>query len=159
MPLPIAVFLIVAAVVYGLGKILTRSDKNRADNVLAAGRRRPLVFGPLTGALAGILPLSSKAKKKTVKSTMKVGVISCDSSPTVAIDGHCATGNFLYAPRRRRMRVEEAHLAWVASARELLLAGECVHRGGECRGVPTFGGRVLLSESVGLLLLLSAVAR
>ncbi len=62
MALPISAFLIVTALVYGVALLFIRGKKNRELEVFSGGRRRPLIFGPSTAALAGVIPCSSAAR-------------------------------------------------------------------------------------------------
>ena len=56
MLLPLAAFFLVTALFYGLASLFMRSRKSRESEVLAGGRLRPLIFGPLTHALAWVFP-------------------------------------------------------------------------------------------------------
>jgi tight adherence protein C len=72
MLLPIAAFVIVTAVLYGVGRLLMRGGR-KAAGVFNGERRRPLMFGPLTAALAGILPWSENRKAKVKKELRQAG--------------------------------------------------------------------------------------
>ena len=54
--LPFVAFLIGTVLCYGLARLLTRGGSRRRDEVFADGEYRPLWFGPLTHALAGLIP-------------------------------------------------------------------------------------------------------
>jgi tight adherence protein C len=73
MPLAISAFLIVSALVYGLGLLLVCGSRNREAEVLAGGRLRPLVFGPSTKALAGLIPLAARTKAAITKELRQAG--------------------------------------------------------------------------------------
>ena len=46
---------------------LIRGGRNRDGDLSLGGRRRPLLFGPLTAALAGILPCSAPTRQKLTR--------------------------------------------------------------------------------------------
>ena len=67
MAIAVLVFLVITVLVYAVGRRLMRSDRNVDPQVLAGARTRPLVFGPLTLALAGVLPCSPKARESLTR--------------------------------------------------------------------------------------------
>jgi tight adherence protein C len=69
----ISVFFVVTVSIYGLALLFVRGDKNRELEVFAAGRRRPLIFGPPTGALAGAIPCSSSTRANITKQLQRAG--------------------------------------------------------------------------------------
>ncbi len=73
MLLPIAVFLIVTALLYGLALPFIRGRRNPDHEVLAGGRLRPLIFGPLTAALAGVMPSTTVTKARITKDLRRAG--------------------------------------------------------------------------------------
>jgi tight adherence protein C len=50
-----------------------RGDKNRELGVLSGGRLRPLIFGPSTGALAGMIPCRAATRTKITKELRRAG--------------------------------------------------------------------------------------
>ena len=73
MVLAISVFLMVAALFYGVGLLFIRGKKNREPEVLVGGRTRTLVFGPSTAALASIIPCTSSAREVLNKLLRQAG--------------------------------------------------------------------------------------
>jgi tight adherence protein C len=71
--LPIAVFFIATALCYGLALPLVRGRKSRENEIFSDGRFRPLVFGPLTRALAGLIPCNAVAKANLKKDLQRAG--------------------------------------------------------------------------------------
>ncbi len=69
----IAAFLGISVFCYGLGWILIRGRRNRDAEVFSRGRRRPLIFGPLTAALAGVIPSTAAGKAKVTKEMRRAG--------------------------------------------------------------------------------------
>lgn len=65
--LPIAAFFATSALGLVLAILFTRSGRNRDHEVLASGRRRPLLFGALTSALAGTIPSGQPAREQLSK--------------------------------------------------------------------------------------------
>lgn len=62
MMIPIYIFLAVALIFFGVGMLMVRARES--DQVFASGKKRALIFGPLTSAMAHVLPLGSKTKKR-----------------------------------------------------------------------------------------------
>jgi len=60
--LPLAAFAIITAVFFLLALPLVRGRRKRQGEVFSAGRFRPLWFGPLTQALAGVIPCSASSR-------------------------------------------------------------------------------------------------
>lgn len=60
----------IALVVFLLGRRLIGGGRNRADEI---GSRRPLILGPLTEPMAGILPVSSAKAQKLKKELVRAG--------------------------------------------------------------------------------------
>ena len=73
MLLPIIVFFTVSVLFYGLALLFMRSRKGREAEVLAGGRLRPLIFGPLTRALAWVIPITPMSKAKLTKDVRRAG--------------------------------------------------------------------------------------
>ena len=73
MLLPIAVFLVVSALLYALALPFIRGRKNGENDVLSGGKTRPLIFGPVTVALAGVLPCTSVTRAKITKDLRRGG--------------------------------------------------------------------------------------
>lgn len=73
MSVPIAAFLIVASLIYGLGILLIRAKRNRESEVFSGGRRRPLIFGLATSAMAGVIPSSAALKANITKELRQAG--------------------------------------------------------------------------------------
>ncbi len=73
MLLPLAAFVAVGVLFFCLGLLLIRSGKNRDQEVFAGGRRRTSIFGPLTSALAGVLPCGPSAKEQLGKDLVRAG--------------------------------------------------------------------------------------
>jgi tight adherence protein C len=69
----IAVFLVVAACFYYSALWFVRGKKNRDVEVLAGGKRRPLVFGSATAALAGVIPATAKRKANITRELQQAG--------------------------------------------------------------------------------------
>jgi tight adherence protein C len=69
----IAAFLGISVLCYGLGWILMRGRRNRDAEVFSGGRRRPLSFGTLTVALAGVLPSTTAGKTAVTKDLRRAG--------------------------------------------------------------------------------------
>lgn len=60
--LALITFPVISAACFGILMLFVRAGSNRDDDVPAAGGRRPLIFGGLTGALAGILPVRAETR-------------------------------------------------------------------------------------------------
>ncbi len=73
MLLPTAVFLIVAALLYVLALPFVRGAKGRENEVLSGGKPRPLIFGPVTRALAGVVPCTAATKANITKDVRRAG--------------------------------------------------------------------------------------
>ena len=73
MLIPIFSFLVIAGVVYLLGRQVIRPGSGEQPAVLVGNASRPLVFGRLTGALAGILPCSGDAMETLTRYLKRAG--------------------------------------------------------------------------------------
>jgi len=69
----IAAFLVITVLCYGLGWVVIRGRRNRDGDVFAGGRRRPLIFGPLTVALAGVIPCGAIGRANLTKELRQAG--------------------------------------------------------------------------------------
>ncbi len=73
MLLPLVVFLAVAAFVFAVSWLFVRSGKADRNQVFSGGRRRPLIFGSLTGALAGVIPCTATSREEMTKDLRRAG--------------------------------------------------------------------------------------
>ncbi len=73
MLLPTAAFLVVAGLFFLLGLLFIRTGRNGEGEVLAGGKARPLMFGPLTAPLAGVLPVSAGSKANISRDLRRAG--------------------------------------------------------------------------------------
>ncbi len=73
MLLPIAVFLVVTVFVFAVTSLFVRAGGSGRDEVFSGGRRRPLIFGRMTGALSGIIPCPSSTREETTKDLRRAG--------------------------------------------------------------------------------------
>ena len=71
--LPMAVFLVVTTLCYAVALPLIRGGKKRNADIFSGGRFRPLLFGPLTHALAGLVPCSALTKATLAKDLRRAG--------------------------------------------------------------------------------------
>ena len=69
----IAAFLGITALCYGVGWGLIRGRRNHDAEVFSGGRRRPLIFGPLTTAMAGVIPCSAAGKAAITRELRRAG--------------------------------------------------------------------------------------
>lgn len=63
MLIAVLVFLVITVLVYVVGRRLMNAGRNVDPQVFAGERMRPLVFGRLTEALAGVLPCSARSRE------------------------------------------------------------------------------------------------
>jgi tight adherence protein C len=61
---PLLGFFVIYLVCFGLLKLLTRGGKKRQDEILTSHGHRPLVFGAITQALAGVLPCGAATRQR-----------------------------------------------------------------------------------------------
>lgn len=73
MLLPIAVFLVVTLLVFSMSWLFVRGGKADRHEVFSGGRRRPLIFGPITGALAGVVPCTAAGREQITKDLRRAG--------------------------------------------------------------------------------------
>ncbi len=64
MLISIGVFAVTFAFCFGLSLLFVRSGRNRANQIITGSGTRPLLFGPLTNALAGVLKGNEKQREK-----------------------------------------------------------------------------------------------
>jgi len=73
MLLPISAFMVLAALVYGIGLLFLGTGKNREAEIFAGGRRRPLIFGFSTAALASLIPAGAATRTRITKELQQAG--------------------------------------------------------------------------------------
>ena len=66
-------FIAIALLILMLGRLLIGWGRNRLPESEQIGRRRPLAFGPLTAALAGVFPISDKKRESLRKDLVAAG--------------------------------------------------------------------------------------
>lgn len=90
MILPALAFLAVSIVFFGVGMLLVRGGGAHRGDVLVGGGVRPMIFGILTPALAVLLPLGSRSRKRLSQELCQAGYYHRN-----AIDEYLALRNVL----------------------------------------------------------------
>ncbi len=71
--LPVAVFVAVAVPCFIVALLVVRAGARRENQVLAGGKLRAMIFGPLTPGLAGILPFGAHARTALTRELRQAG--------------------------------------------------------------------------------------
>ncbi len=66
-------FVLISSACFGILTLFIRGGRNRSDDVPAPGGRRGLVFGPLTPALAGVLPAGTQFRAECTRFLRQAG--------------------------------------------------------------------------------------
>jgi len=90
MILPALAFLAVSVLFFGVGMLLMRAGSGPSGDILAGGQMRPMLFGVLTPALAGVLPLGAKTRQRLEQELCQAGYYHRN-----APDGYLALRNVL----------------------------------------------------------------
>lgn len=73
MMLPLIGFAVTTSISFGVLWLFMRIGRNRDGEVLAGGKRRPLLFGALTEALAGVLPCAAPTRERLSRFLRQAG--------------------------------------------------------------------------------------
>lgn len=77
--IPLLMFFGISLVSFTVGALLMRPDGSGEGEVLAGGRKRVLLFGRLTHALAGLLPVASKTRQRLAGELCQAGYYHRDA--------------------------------------------------------------------------------
>jgi tight adherence protein C len=80
MLIPLYVFLGVSLLFFGAAMLLVRTGNSGEGEVFAAGRKRAMIFGPLTPALAALLPVGAKTRKRLSLELCQAGYYHRDAA-------------------------------------------------------------------------------
>lgn len=80
MMIPLYVFLGVSLLFFGLAMLMSRTSRSGEGEVFAAGRKRAMIFGALTPALAGLMPVGAKTRKRLSTELCQAGYYHRDAA-------------------------------------------------------------------------------
>ncbi len=80
MLIPLYVFLGVSLLFFGAAMLMVRTGGSGEGEVFAAGKKRAMVFGPLTRPLAALLPVGAKTRKRLSLELCQAGYYHRDAA-------------------------------------------------------------------------------
>ncbi len=80
MLIPLYVFLGVSLLFFAAAMLMVRTGGSGAGEVFAAGRKRAMIFGPLTRPLAALLPVGAKTRKRLTLELCQAGYYHRDAA-------------------------------------------------------------------------------
>lgn len=80
MLIPLYVFLGVSLLFFGVAMLMSRTSRSGEGEVFAAGQKRAMIFGALTPALAGLLPIGAKTRKRLSTELCQAGYYHRDAA-------------------------------------------------------------------------------